>query len=461
MGQTLTENQVNEILANCSAFVERRLHPFNPTNEESREVYAQLATDSDFPYDSNIEIDLYTFNYINYLYDCALTNGGNHFFEPLIFSYRFTANSIDNSEIKEKINSISQETNGWFKVTLYPSNANISDHLTGELNLMCGVSSSDVICLASPVALDEDDKQKISKVTSFVDDIGNTAPPFEYWIDSCSSGKAEYNIDLYRVGNANTSVVTHSLNKESLIIDCGRERNSNYSSKYSASEREIQTLNPEYIVISHNHIDHFNLLYINASVLAINFGIGISSLKKIYMVENNITGHPSHFSLSLLKAHFGAKLTIIPFMALDGASFISALPEVKMHMGTCNNPSLCVYPYPSYQENDSGLIISISNMKRIIFAGDCSYEFFPPNVRLNSANYIVVPHHGGKVVLPPSATHTAVSEPTAFISSGYRTFYHGPKLIPAYDQESFLMGIGITSHKFLESISGTKYSLTV
>jgi len=125
---------------------------------------------------------------------------------------------------------------------------------------------------------------------------------------------------------------------------------------------------------------------------------------------------------------------------------------------------MCVVSAQSYYENDTGMIVTIDNKQMLILSGDCSYDFFPSSVRLIDADYIVVPHHGGKTKM--KNRNIMVNNPNclAIVSSRYGSFF--PSTAKNYqkqlDQEIFLKQIGITQPvQFLENLNGAVYSFTV
>lgn len=135
-------------------------------------------------------------------------------------------------------------------------------------------------------------------------------------------------------------------------------------------------------------------------------------------------------------------------------------PNIYVEFGNCPMASCSVSALQSNFENDTGMIISILNKKNVVLTGDCSYDFIPASAGLGDADYIVVPHHGGKVKLSKHINMKQSCVP--IVSSGFKSLYSNnqPGYNQQYDQGIFLWNCGVrTPLNFLESIDGSYYEI--
>ena len=85
-----------------------------------------------------------------------------------------------------------------------------------------------------------------------------------------------------------------------------------------------------------------------------------------------------------------------------------------------------------------------------MLTGDCSFDFIPTSAGLTDADYMVVPHHGGKVMMNRAISLKSSCE--TIVSSGFLTIFQGQNYLQKYDQKVFLHKCGITQQmKFLKS----------
>jgi len=464
MGKQFEESQVKEVMEACKGFVNVWIQPFNPDKETKKEVLVQVIPDGDDE-EPSIELDIYTYSLINRIWDHALSRKGEEFQKPHLFLYRFTARATEeNIAISSHLREIGINDAGWIKATLYSELKDSQEGLRGSLTLWCGDVTSVPAFLADFNTITRTDSDKIHSTTEFIDRIiDNQFFEFPAPTAKGSIPKRDYSVDLYKVGSANSALITNTENCKSLLIDGGIDRY--YPNKYSQAEDAIKKLNPEHILISHNHEDHLNLLYISVSTQGLVLGIKTNSLESVIMLETAIDDNQKLFSEQLLRSYFGKRLKIIPDKTnFRGRHFLKDFPVIQLHRGTCKDKSMCVVSAQSYYENDTGMIVTIDNKQMLILSGDCSYDFFPSSVRLIDADYIVVPHHGGKTKM--KNRNIMVNNPNclAIVSSRYGSFF--PSTAKNYqkqlDQEIFLKQIGITQPvQFLENLNGAVYSFTV
>lgn len=232
------------------------------------------------------------------------------------------------------------------------------------------------------------------------------------------------------------------------------------TTNYLQSVNEIKMFNLEYILISHNHQDHYNILFSNCVAQSVVLGLNNSSaLKKIFMINKA----NASFDLKLMTNQIGGYLELVNSKVHNYENMLvrENFPNLHVKFGNCPAVSSSVSALQSGYENDTGIIISILNKKNVVLAGDCSYDFIPATVALGVADYIVIPHHGGIVKM---ANHINMKQSCVpIISSGFKTLYSKNQLgyNPLYDQEIFLRNCGVrTPLEFLESIKDSCYKIT-
>lgn len=217
-------------------------------------------------------------------------------------------------------------------------------------------------------------------------------------------------------------------------------------------------LNPEYILISHNHRDHYNMLFSNCTAQSVALGLNNTALKKIFMVDKDNTS----FNSKLMKSQLASYLDLVNHKVFNYVNMLvqNNFPNIYVEFGNCPMASCSVSALQSNFENDTGMIISILNKKNVVLTGDCSYDFIPASAGLGDADYIVVPHHGGKVKLSKHINMKQSCVP--IVSSGFKSLYSNnqPGYNQQYDQGIFLWNCGVrTPLNFLESIDGSYYEI--
>ncbi len=455
MAERLEEKDVQRIIESCQTFVNHNIRPFDPEKDDEVDVYVQLIWEND-DIEENLTFDVYTKSFINRLYDYDLSPRAEHLFTPHLFSYQFISDKTkDDLGIYNYIRELAERNNGWINAKLKRSeDASGELCILGRTILRCGNTHTVNAVLEVNAAYSATDQDRISHAIHFVENNTNGINeelPHEAGAEG-SGVNPDYLVNVYKVGNANAALIENRQNSNQMIVDCGIDPYDFHA--YTAAQTEIQSINPEYIVISHNHRDHFNLLFNQISLQGLVLNISTCALKWIIMAKEGING-TSYFSESLLKNYFQRKLHLVTSISQTGKYFLHDFPNMYLFSGICKNMNQCAVPCQSYLENDKGLILVIKNKKTVIFAGDCSYDFFPSGIHIEDADYIVIPHHGGKVMMAVQRKMTGKPNPVAIISSKYTQFYpsNANGYSKQFDQDIFLNGIGITNREFLQSLN--------
>lgn len=433
MGEIFSENEYNDILEKCRKF--KKL--FLDTSE--KEVYVQLVHEMDGYDGIRVTFDVYPKRFLGRLMDYVLSPNRS----PIpLFSYCFETKVKEGSYEYKEIKSAAQRNNGWLEAELCDEKEQNCDFY-GQLVWQCGDVEYSNVGIKMQYGISDSAMQIINRtIVGFDGKSSDSIFHGDYIIANETDDTAtSYDINLYTVGDANTSLITNNNTRESLLVDCGIERNVNYRYLYSQAESEIKMLNPEYVFISHNHEDHYNLFFVNGAVQSLVLGLNNNtSLKKVVLRDTS----GACLSQTIIRGLLGTKLLLLNTSVFNYKYAISNdFPNVFIEFGNCPDPSRCVANAPSYYENDTGMILYVHNRKKVVFTGDCSFDFIPTSVNLSDADYIILPHHGGKVVM--SNTISLKSQCVPIVSSGFTKFYLGSGYQSQYDQGSFLQNCGVTS----------------
>lgn len=433
MGKVFSEDQYNKVIEECREFKRKHYDSYE------KKVYVQLVHELDGFDGVRVTFDVYSERLLYQLMDYALSPGLTNI--PL-FSYQFETVVGKESNVYKEIKTAAQMNNGWLEAILCDKNEHDCTFY-GQLVWQCGDVEYSEVGIKMQYGISSSVMHIINRTTDgFNNKILGSTTLFDIMnANDDSSNPTSYDVFLYTVGEANTTQIVNTRTKESLLVDCGIERDINYRSLYSQAENVIKMLNPEYILLSHNHEDHYNLLFINGAAQSIALGLSnMSALKQVIITD----AHSGSLSQTIIKSLLRNKLILINSNIHNYQYVLSgAFPNVYVEFGTCPGLNNCVGGLQSSFENDTGMIVSIRNNKNVVLTGDCSFDFIPAVAGLSDADYIVVPHHGGKVMM--NHIIPMKSSCVAIVSSGFSALYTGAGYQPQYDQGLFLRNCGVTS----------------
>lgn len=433
MGKAFSEKQYKEIVNECKAFKEK----YCDTDE--KDIYVQLVHESDGFEELRVTFDVYPKRLLYGLMDYALTPRAPKF--PM-FSYRFETVVDKELYVYEEIKTAAQRNDGWLKATLCDKDEKDCTFY-GQLVWQCGDVEYSEVGIKMQSGISSSVMHDINRTTEgFNNKITGSAPLLDITnANDDSSNPTSYDVYLYKVGDANTTQITNTRTNESLLVDCGIERNINYRGLYTQTENAIKMFNPEYILISHNHEDHYNLLFVSGAAQAVALGFNnMSAIKQVIITD----AHSGSLSHAIIKSLLGKKLLLLnPNIHNYQFVLTKAFPNVYVEFGICPGLNSCVGGFQSSLENDTGMIVSIKNNHNLVLTGDCSFDFIPAVVGLSDADCIVVPHHGGKVMMNNRIPMKSCCYP--IVSSGFPALYTGTWYQRQYDQGLFLRNCGVAN----------------
>lgn len=464
------EEETEYILSKCKEFNDEYLS-FDKIKEE-KELYIQLHQETNDDQGLRVSFDVYTKELLELIYD--FSNNDRSF--PL-FSLRFDSHVLLSSQmalVKREVAQVVQLEDGETAIVNRPitegipvtslyeniiknkgndawliaSLCNLDDSnctFKGELISECGRTEATEIGLNIHRYIGNADQQSINGI---VTNLKGSVPPLSKDVTSNGNGNnaaVSYDVYAYRVGNANTTLIGNDITDESLLVDCGIEKKTCFRKKYANAENTITTFDPEYILISHNHLDHYNLFFKNIAVQSLALHAkNSSSLKRIIVPDDN----SNNLSQNIIKKQIKSKIWLVNKTTPNYRDILKdVFPELTIDFGICPNQAMSVEGKPENFKNDTGIIVSIKNNKKILLPGDCSYDYIPTTVSFDDADYIVIPHHGGKVMRNNIVSMKSNCE--CIVSSGFNQLY-GPTYKDYnanYDQGIFLLACGISNLK--------------
>lgn len=231
-------------------------------------------------------------------------------------------------------------------------------------------------------------------------------------------------VTLYNVGQGNLSVI--KCDKKEFIFDLGDSGLSKdpVEKKLHMISREFtKKLKPDGVILSHWDLDHI---------------LGITNMKDdifdCHWIVPDIDKN-SGFAISALRLYcfldWYKKTTLIAISSnkksgYNGQIFYSNnLIELGKGTGGVyqkkNSNYLCGDINSLNYNNNFGLMLKVQGQNaEIIFPGDCEYEAFPHAFMTEFPEYLVVPHHGSKMLFNKVLPHKRAKR--AFILSGSNSY---------------------------------------
>lgn len=444
----------NNNISAWAHYVENALDPEEAVKDGKRVFYFEIYTDSQIRYISeNIESEQF-----------------------IPASYSFTA-ILSEREDEQQIHNIRQSftPNNYTRVTLRndsPVWEDDENHISGSLQFFYAPAtkyrSNDsftafptfcdaTMCWINTVNARLSGSELNKQLNTIVNGIrNNCSPSLPENQNSLASDKSsdseddDMQVNIYKVGGANTTLVTYP-NGKSLLIDCGIDTFD--PRQYQDTIRAlINYVQPTAILISHWHLEHYALFdFINKDCLE-------------WLIVPNISSVPKTIETSIY--NFGKKL---------GKRFIFDLSD-----GTFSKDFLCKYGYantflfvgmgqtsqsssnsgyPTYPDktNETAIIVSIGTpKKRIIIPSDVSYINWPDEqeLKITDHNYFIAPHHGGEVFLPQLNVHNSVKEEIVYASA------HFPHIVnwnPSKHKDYLDNMINAPDYKYTENCTKSHY----
>ena len=359
--------------------------------------------------------------------------------EQIYPQYFFQAWIAQNDESFDRLKGCAHE-NGWVSVTIRESAVVPTDQeffIRGELCLLCGIDAKTAekanIPLSKEVQLCWTDESASLFSSDMHWSIANrvvSAP-----IQCGSTHSVEFNTDIstprlqeqnphdnprrrgykINVGHANTVVITQDNSQDDgkcLVLDCGIGSIQKYA---DAHKYILKNVKPTDVVITHWHIDHYNLLS----------ELDTSELQHIIIpCPPPPRQKKVHYATyRFLQDHKELLLDTSQMSSVKNLLYDLGYENVFMFKGeNKGNPQNPMYGYIVYArpDDDEGLIVCImdSGGTSIIFPGDCSYYSWPdvPELNLEHTKKLLVPHHGGHIITKYFKSSQLLYQ-TAYISS--------------------------------------------
>ncbi len=300
-------------------------------------------------------------------------------------------------------------------------------------------SHPDFICKVgneNPVLIGTGNSQQ---TTQRIENYQNYLAPQEQPEGNDSSNKP-YKITIYKVGHGNT--ITIEKDGKCLLFDCGCDyfeiktkkgfKTPILTPQYKDTKNEIiNSVKPTGIIISHLHDDHYNLInsLTDENLQNLQF--------VLYPKRSDGKNTRWQFTHKIKKIERDKKATVkelapkeaIPkdYLKQFGFDNISIFRGKNKQDPGDNSP----LGHISYVRSvdDSGIILSLkhyTNNTYAVFPGDCSYYSWPDAAELDlkSVERLVIPHHGGHVIISkePNKVTTSSIESFKYISENKISF---------------------------------------
>ena len=389
----------------------------------------------DFEFDENNQVQLYMSIVTNSIieYDNTMLSEDNNkkgYYRP--YFVEFISDYINKEDFKRLEIDINSEDSQWKKINF------VEGEYKGNNPCIPGT----FIFSASPLKID---KRKIEitnckipdKVKNFNldlrsirDNVFNSERKKELnnklkEIFPTSYKKCE--ISIFNVGQGSFNLI--EMDNKKFIFDVGYSRNNGEKIEKQHKERSnklIKSIKPDCVILSHWDLDHI---------------LGITNMTdKVF----DTCWIVPDISNSLKKKNFSdSAKRLLCFLAWYDKTNLIAISSSKtggmdntiifsnnvFEIGKGSSKTyiseksqyLCGEINSLNYQNNFGLLLKIMGQReQIIFPGDCEYNAFPQNFMTQFPNYLVVPHHGSKMLFNVSICNSRVK--FAFISSGKNAY---------------------------------------
>ncbi len=219
---------------------------------------------------------------------------------------------------------------------------------------------------------------------------------------SGSSNPAVVDIQIYRVGLANTIYLKYS-NDKSILLDCGLDVNNPKTKKYTNTRNYIlKHLKPTTLIITHWHTDHYNLLTDFGNQMKLGaleqiiypeYGPIPKAIKSIFLKLKNKGVRLIPFSKTTKTYNLGNDYPFTTIWRGNGSIPSSTEQQLLCIGKNSNDPK-------NVKINDNGLILLVDcNGREVILPADVGYYCWPDEIKnkLSTFEIMVLPHHGCQV----------------------------------------------------------------
>lgn len=312
-------------------------------------------------------------------------------------------------ELCARVKEVNGDKNRWFRAQLFKTeeeakNAGMGEPLRGEVEFICGSTSIEnaYLCISSGEVPPEVTGFYERSTDSFSDSIPNatgsngpaTPPPSNGGAAPVPSGKSRYQIKLYNIGQGNCIYLRPKRAgiQKKFFFDVGAtcypndQKANETRGEVRAAYANIGASYPDFVILSHWHRDHYNLIYKFNNLVTCPWIVPDFSVK-FPMSSTSM--------LNVLKKN--NLLHLFGSAAADQLIQRSGIMDcVKASGPDCNS---------------SGLLVE---MEQTLLPGDCEYRHWPSGFATGKTfQYMVVPHHGAHIHKNGKSKASQSSIPTA------------------------------------------------
>lgn len=237
-------------------------------------------------------------------------------------------------------------------------------------------------------------------------------------------------IKIYNVGSANSIFIEQQ--DKTILFDCGldlsakKKEDNKKKHAYKAALAEIISLTPDFIVISHWHLDHYNLLkeflLSGKEPFLVFSGFNHCDDQVKALVENWPFNKKHDFDGQAIDKHYFDQWGFNNICLFRGENKVPDPQNPIIHNGFQWNPGE-IKVKNGNTVNDESLMMTIGvandyQRKRMILPGDTSYLSWPKDDELSmeSVSDLLVPHHCGWIYTFPVKKSNR-SDTTVFVTT--------------------------------------------